>query len=135
MAFTEVTVAALEPGSADGVLPADWRRFHVFLPTTEPCPYGFLVNGAFATDLSRQEIRLGAGGDDYNRFLIAAAARTLRDGLFPEYLALGSKGLADPLSLLDRGAAMGAAPDDESPATALHRALVAALADHALLPA
>ena len=135
VAFTEVTVAALEPGSADDVLPADWRRFHVFLPTTEPCPYGFLVNGAFATDLSRQEIRLGAGGDDYNRFLIAAAARTLRDGLFPEYLALGSKGLADLLSLLDRGAAMGAAPDDESPATALHRALVAALADHALLPA
>lgn len=135
VAFTEVTVAALEPGSADAVLPADWRRFHVFLPTTEVCPYGFLVNGAFATDLSRQEIRLGATGDDYNRFLIDAAALTLRDRLFPEFLALGSKGLSDLLSLLDRGAAMGREAEDNSPAGALHRALVAHLADYPLLPA
>jgi len=60
---TEVTVAALLAGGAGDVLPDEWRRFHVFLPTAEPCPYSFLVNGAFATDLSRQEIRLGPGSD------------------------------------------------------------------------
>lgn len=135
VAFTEVTVAALEPGSADDRLPADWRRFHVFLPTTEACPYGFLVNGAFATDLSRQEIRLGAASDDYNRFLIDAAARTLRDKLFPEFLAHGSEGLAELLSLLDRGAEIGRGGEDVSPAGALHRAVVEHLATYPLLPA
>ena len=54
--LTEVSVAALEPGSDE--LPLAWRRFHVFLPTSEPCPYPILVNGAFSTDLSRQHVRV-----------------------------------------------------------------------------
>ena len=48
--------------SDDGVpteVPAGWQRLHVFLPTAERCPYPLLVNGAFAADLSRQEIRVG----------------------------------------------------------------------------
>src|SRR5207302_5715455 len=64
--FSEVSVAAPWPLSTAS-LPADWQRFHVFLPTREPCPYRLLVNGAFAADLSRQEVRVTAEPDDYNR--------------------------------------------------------------------
>src|SRR5262249_18408642 len=66
---SEVTVAALIKGGTSDQLPISWRRFHVFLPTAEASPYPLLINGAFATDLSRQEIAIAPEADDYNRFL------------------------------------------------------------------
>jgi hypothetical protein len=79
--LTEVSVAALEPGSAE--LPLDWRRFHVFLPTSEPCPYPILVNGAFSTDLSRQHVRVSPEAGDYNSYIVREAARLVRAELLP----------------------------------------------------
>ena len=127
--LAEVTVAALLLGHDTDILPPEWRRFHVFLPTAERCPYPLLINGAFASDLSRQEIRVSPAGDDYNTWLIGEAARVFRDGLLP---ALRNENQAPTqiLGLLDRSAAVAA---DTS--AALHRAMTSALADEPLVPA
>jgi hypothetical protein len=100
VSLTEVSVAT--PWPVDGPAPdGDWRRFHVFLPTAEKLPQRLLVNGAFATDLSRQEIRVGQEADDYNRYLATQAARVLRDQLIPALLSEGEP--AAVLGILDRG--------------------------------
>ena len=81
---SEVSVAALLEDDAPAPnFPPHWRHFHVFLPTAEPCPYPLLVNGAFVSDLSRQEVRVGEERDDYNRFLMRRVAALFRDVLAP----------------------------------------------------
>lgn len=126
--FTEVSVAAPHPASGM-TLPVDWRRFHVFLPTGEPTPWGMLVNGAFATDLSRQEIRVGDESDDYNRFLIGEVATLFRDQLLP---ALEHEGATTTalLDLLERDSV----PAARRPAQELHHLIAARLRWLPLLP-
>lgn len=122
-------MAALLLGNDTDILPPEWRRFHVFLPTAERCPYPMLINGAFASDLSRQEIRVSPARDDYNTWLIGEAARVFKDGLLP---ALRNENQAPTqiLGLLDRSAAVAG---DTS--AALHRAITSALTDEPLVPA
>jgi len=131
--LTEVTVAALATGGDTDELPAAWRRFHVFLPTAETSPYPLLVNGAFATDLSRQEIRVAAEAEDYNRFLIESAARVLRERLLPALQRHGG-GITAALRLLERDAQQVGLPNPQSPAQEFHRAVIAALGPVALVP-
>jgi hypothetical protein len=95
--LTEVSVAAPEPGSQE--LPPDWRRFHVFLPTSEPCPYPILVNGAFSTDIARQHVRVLPEADDYNSHLVREAARLVRAELLPILQRWGTEAV---LAALDR---------------------------------
>ena len=95
----EVSIAT--PWPHDGTQPpGDWRRFHVFLPTGEHLQQPMLVNGAFATDLSRQEVRVGPESSDYNRFLAGQAAWVARDVLAPVVLA--DAGPEVLLALLER---------------------------------
>lgn len=131
--LTEVTVAALATGGDTDELPVAWRRFHVFLPTAETSPYPLLVNGAFATDLSRQEIRVAAETEDYNRFLIESAARVLRERLLPALQRHGG-GITAALRLLERDAQQVGPPNAQSPAQEFHRAVIAALGPVALVP-
>jgi hypothetical protein len=105
--FTEVSLAARMADGQPVPLPEGWRRFHVFLPTGEPCPYDLLVSGAFGSNLSRQEIRVEDDENNYNRFLFAQAARVLRDRLLPRLLKEGST-VVNCLRLLDRRVAVGA---------------------------
>lgn len=131
--LTQVTVAALVTGGDTDELPPAWRRFHVFLPTGESSPYPLLVNGAFATDLSRQEIRVAAEAEDYNRFLIESAARVLRDRLLPAIQRHGG-GITAALRLLERDAQQIAVPNARSPSQEFHRAVIFALGPVALVP-
>jgi hypothetical protein len=131
--LTEVTVAALATGGDNDELPAAWRRFHVFLPTAETSPYPLLVNGAFATDLSRQEIRVAAETEDYNHFLIGSAARVLRERLLPAIQSQGG-GITAALRLLERDAQQVTLLNAQSPAQEFHRAVIAALGQVALVP-
>ena len=117
--LSEVSVAALMDEGVPTELPAEWQRLHVFLPTTEPCPYPLLVNGAFASDLSRQEIRVGQEADDYNRFLMRRVAILFRDVLSPQLQADGVS-TGNVLKLLDRKAdAPGASEADLCRSSAL----------------
>lgn len=126
--FTEVSVATPWPtGTADD-LPSGWARFHVFLPTGEHSPYPLVVNGAFSTDLSRQEIRIGVDPEDYNRHLLERAAALFRDQLVGELLAGGGRAI-DVLEMLDRARVGQASPIGD----ALHAAMRAAMADLAFL--
>jgi hypothetical protein len=129
--LSEVTVAALISGADTNIVPNAWRKFHVFLPTQEICPYPFLVNGAFATDLSRKEIPTVAESDDYNTFLLGHAARTFRDRLIPE-LSFQDKGPLDVLRLLDRD--LGLRTTASGAAQAMHQKMVDTLAEYPLLP-
>lgn len=124
--LTEVSIAALadEPGEA---MPEVWRHFHVFLPTEEPCPYPMLVNGAFATDLSRQHVRVRSERGDYNSHLVKEAARLFVEQLLP---VLERDGLERVLSVLDRGEE----PSGGDAAELLHLCLVEALENQPLLP-
>ena len=131
--LTEVTVAALVTGGDSDELPIAWRRFHVFLPTADVAPYPLLINGAFATDLSRQEIRVLSEAEDYNRFLIHSAARVLRDRLMPA-MVTHAGGITAALRLLVRDREQSAGSRSDSPANELHRAVVAALAGSPLIP-
>ena len=97
--LTEVSIAALADASGDE-MPEAWKHFHVFLPTEERCPYPMLVNGAFATDLSRQHIRVHAESGDYNSHLLRKAARLFVDEMLPE---LRRESVGRVLSALDRG--------------------------------
>ena len=95
--LTEVSVAA--PGGRVEVLES-WRRFHVFLPTAETSPYPLLVNGAFATDLSRQHVPVSDDPDDYNANLIRRAARLVCSQLIP---MIRQQGVEAVLRLFERG--------------------------------
>lgn len=124
--LTEVSVATLEPGSDE--LPADWRHFHVFLPTAEPCPYPILVNGAFSTDLSRQRVRVSAESGDYNAYLVRQAAGLVRAELLPLLRRFGVEAV---LTALDRGEHLG---QEAETAALLHTAIRDELDDVPLLP-
>jgi hypothetical protein len=124
--LTETSVATLEPGSAD--LPTEWRHFHVFLPTSEPCPYPILVNGAFNTDLSRRRVRVSPESGDYNAYLVRQAARLIRAELVPLLRRTGTEAV---LTALDRG---GHPTHEADAADLLHAALRDELASVPLLP-
>lgn len=126
--LTEVSVATLVP-DAPSEAPVAWRRFHVFLPTAEHCPYPLLVNGAFTTDLSRQQVRVSSDPDDYNAHLIRQAARLVREQLVPVLRETG--GPESVLAMLDRG---GVQTVGDLAADLLHRSLVDELAVEPLLP-
>lgn len=98
---TEVAVATRMRGQRPIPLEQAWRRLHVFLPTGEPCPYDLLVNGAFSSNLSRQEVRVEHDGTNYNHYLLARAASLFLSGLLPTLLRHGAT-VAECLSLLDR---------------------------------
>ncbi|TVS08506.1 MAG: hypothetical protein EA424_28480, partial [Planctomycetaceae bacterium] len=123
---TEVSVAALADGAA-GKMPDDWKHFHVFLPTAEPCPYPLLVNGAFSTDLSRQHVRVNSETCDYNSHLVRMAAQLFVDRLLP---ILRAESPERVLQVLDR--CPNTAVGDTS--ALLHESLVAAIEDVPLLP-
>ncbi|MBI5487040.1 MAG: DUF3883 domain-containing protein [Deltaproteobacteria bacterium] len=131
--FTEVSIAARMGGEKPIALKDQWRRFHVFLPTGEPCPYDLLVSGAFGSNLSRQEIRVEHDSTNYNRFLFRQAARVLRDRLLPKLLA-GGAAVLDCLALLDRHVEP-CSRCATAAAQALYEEVVDALASLALLPA
>jgi len=126
--FAEVSVATLVPEAASEFTDA-WRRFHVFLPTAELCPYPLLVNGAFMTDLSRRQLRVSSDAGDYNAHLIGQAARLVRTQLLPILREVGPEAV---LAALDRGDGdhrMGGPA-----AELLHESLVEELAGEPLLP-
>lgn len=124
--LTEVSIAVLANEPDDG-MPEEWRHFHVFLPTEERCPYPMLVNGAFATDLSRQHIRVRAESGDYNSHLVREAARLFVEEMLPE---LRSESVGRVLSALDRGDD----PGGGDAADLLHECLVDVLVDEPLIP-
>lgn len=123
---TEVSVAALSDGKTDQ-MPEDWKHFHVFLPTEEPCPYPMLVNGAFSTDLSRQRLRVNAETGDYNSHIVRQAARLFVSELVP---LLRERGTERVLEVLDRGLE----PDGGEAAALLHVSLMESLSSEPLLP-
>lgn len=124
--MTEVSVAVLADGSADK-MPKDWKHFHVFLPTAEPCPYPLLVNGAFSTDLSRQHVRVSSEAGDYNSHLVRMAAQLFVDKLLPLLCAESPERV---LQVLDRGTK----PSGGDAAALLHESLVATMEAVPLLP-
>lgn len=126
---TEVSVAVCDPARTTAPMPSEWRRFHVFLPTTEPSPYPMLVNGAFATDLSRQRVLVAEDPTDYNAHLIRSAATTFTSRLLP---ALEAMGVDVALLALER--AEQSEGDEASAGSRFHRALCDALADLPLIP-
>lgn len=88
--LTEAAVAARINGGKAVELPPDWRRLHVFLPSSEPCPYDLLISAAFNSNLTRQEIKVDANADDYNRHVLGHVARLFRDQLLPELTKAGT---------------------------------------------
>lgn len=133
VAYTEVSVATRISDGVPRPLRAEWRKFHVFLPTAEPCPYELLVSGAFSSSLSRQEIRVELDPANYNRFLLHQAALLLRDALIPALLS-GGVPLTDVLRLLQRQVTSAGAPSDTLSAQTLYEAVRAALLEHAIVP-
>ncbi len=130
---SEVSVAALLDDGIPTDLPAAWQRLHVFLPTLEPCPYPLLVNGAFASDLSRQEIRVGEEATDYNRFLMRRVAALFRDVLSAQ-LQTDGVSTKDILRLLDRKADAPGALESTAAGQALYEAMRLELSAHPFLP-
>ncbi len=131
--LSEVSVAAqLESDHPIGVR-SEWRKFHIFLPTGEICPYPFLVNGAFSSDLSRRDIRIGEGSGDYNRHLLQCCARLFRDRLVPGLQDTGSSA-TEILRLLDREVEPRE-PAEREPAQALYEAMRDALSAEPFLDA
>ncbi len=125
--LAEVSIATLV-NESDSPMPEEWKHFHVFLPTEEPCPYPMLVNGAFSTDLSRQRIAVHDDIGDYNSHLVREAARLFGAKMLPE---LREQSTERALSALDRG-------EDPSvggnAAELFHESLVEVLASEPLLP-
>jgi hypothetical protein len=105
---TEVSIAVPVDGTR---LEDDARKFHVFLPTQERCPYPFLVNGAFSTDLSRQRVRIAEGARDYNSHLVRHAARLLRHEVLPMLLEDDEAAALGALERRRTAAGHGAAAD------------------------
>ena len=124
--LSEVSVAIRKPTAGRVDLPEEWRRFHVFLPTQEPSTYPMLVNGAFSTDLSRQQVRVSSDPRDYNSHLIRHAAHLFRDLLLP---LVRDSGAEIALDLLDRGTKRGGQAAD-----LLHAQLTLVLAEVPLIP-
>lgn len=124
--LTEVSIAVLADAPAEE-MPESWKHFHVFLPTEERSPYPMLVNGAFATDLSRQQVRVRPERGDYNSHLVREAARLFVDEMLP---VLRRDGLERVLAVLDRGED----PSGGAAAELLHSCMVDALAEKPLLP-
>ncbi len=124
--LTEVSVASPANNPRDG-LPEDWKHFHVFLPTEEYCPYPLLINGAFATDLSRQHLSVRDDPHDYNAHLLGEAARVFAETMLPRLL---SEGVDRVLEALDRGED----PAGGEAAGHFHERLVKVLAGLPLLP-
>lgn len=129
---TEVSVGARVRDSRPIALNPSWRRLHVFLPTVETSPYDLLVSGAFATNLSRQEIRIENDTSNYNRFLLRSAARLLTECLIPSLLSAGAAA-ADVLQLLDRKCDVNAVCTNAS-GQALFEEVRGALQDLSFLP-
>jgi hypothetical protein len=129
---SEVSVAARLDDGRPTALPSAWKHFHVFLPTAEPSPYPLLVNGAFLSDLSRQEIRVGDERDDYNRFLMHCVAALFRDVLAPHLERAGAE-IALIIRLLDRDAEAPGVPAPTAAADALYQAMRNELATHSFL--
>jgi hypothetical protein len=128
---TETAVAARISGDRVVALPPDWRLLHVFLPSAEPCPYDVLISAAFNSNLSRQEIKVEAGGHNYNRWLITNAARLFCDHLLPALLARGCD-IAHIIGLLRRSREASEAV--RSASHAVHEAFRAQLAHVPLIP-
>jgi hypothetical protein len=124
--LTEVSIAALTPETNDE-MPDEWKHFHVFLPTAEYCPYPMLVNGAFATDLSRQQVKVRTESGDYNSHLIREAARLFVELMLPILQRLGADNV---LHVLDRGVNQSGG----DAARLLHSSLTEALSSVPLLP-
>ncbi|MBL7044307.1 MAG: DUF3883 domain-containing protein [Pirellulaceae bacterium] len=130
--FTEVSVAARVGDQQPVALEDGWRRFHVFLPTSEPCPYDLLVSGALGSNLSRQEIRVEDDATNYNRFVFGQVARVLRDRLIPKLLDEGAT-VVNCLRMLDRRVDVGS-PCATAAAQALYEEVTRHLADLVFLP-
>ena len=90
-------------------------------------PYPLLVNGAFATDLSRQHVPVSDDPDDYNANLIRRAARLVCSQLIP---MIRQQGVEAVLRLFERGSG----GDHAGAAALLHRAITDELADMPLIP-
>lgn len=99
--LTEVAIASRMDSGKATELPAQWRKLHVFLPSGEACPYDLLISGAFNSNLSRQEIKVDAAAEDYNRFLLHRIAVLFRDQLLPALIGSGTT-IEGVLSLLRR---------------------------------
>ena len=99
----------------------------MFLPTAETSPYPLLVNGVFATDLSRQHVPVSDDPDDYNANLIRRAARLVCSQLIP---MIHQQGVEAVLRLFERGSG----GDHAGAAALLHRAITDELADMPLIP-
>jgi len=122
---TEVSVAVRVDGGVPA--PASDPLVHVFLPTGERMPYPFLINGAFASGLSRQSIRVEEDPRNYNGFLIQQAARLLSDTLFPALAAVDRR---ETILLLKRDQSI------QSPlSAAVYQAVRNRIADQRLVPA
>jgi hypothetical protein len=124
--LTEVSIAVPEELDA-GDMPAEWRRFHVFLPTAEICAYPMIVNGAFATDLSRKRVQVSGEEDDYNAHLVRSAAQLFVHALIPR---LQEGGVESVLRALDRGED----PDESDATNYFHACLVDQLTEVPLIP-
>lgn len=124
--LSEVSVAVRS--GEDPQLDSEIRRFHVFLPTQEPAACSVLINGAFATDLSRRHVKVADSTIDYNSHLIREAAKTFADVLVPHLVE--QAGARYVLQVL------GEESDSAGETAELTRhALCDALADTPLLPA
>jgi hypothetical protein len=130
---SEVSVATLLSEGTPAIPPDAWRHFHVFLPTAESCPYPLLVNGAFVSDLSRQEIRVGEEQDDYNSFLMQRVAALFRDRLCTQLERDGATTGAI-LRMLDREVEAPGAPSVTAAGQALYIAMRDELGAHPFLP-
>jgi hypothetical protein len=130
--ITEVSVAARMRDDHPIALDPLWRKLHVFLPTGEPCPYDLLVSGAFNSNLSRQEIRVEPDSSNYNRFLLAQVARTLRESLIPALMLQGSSAEA-VLRIFDRKSGLNS-PSPSRAAQILYEEVRRALADFLFIP-
>lgn len=129
---TELSVAARLSDGQPIPLPPEWRKFHVFLPTAEACPYDLLISGAFNSNLSRQEIRVEANALNYNRFLLQQSARVVRDTLLPLVLT-GNAGARGVIAILDRRANIGE-PCATAAAQVFYEQMRAALGEFPFIP-
>jgi hypothetical protein len=124
--ISEVSVAVRD--AEDPRIEPEKRCFHVFLPTQEPSGCSVLVNGAFATDLSRQHVQVSDSALNYNAHLVRQAAETFVETLVPHLL--NERGPRCVLRALDQeGCIAGEA------ALLLRTALTDVLADTPMLPA
>jgi hypothetical protein len=130
--LTEVSVAVPIEDDRPAELAQQARLLHVFLPTAEVCPYPMVINGAFSTGLSRQEVRVTPDPTDYNSWLLSQAAEAFVQHLAPRLRALGATDI-HIVDLLDRGAAK---PYDDATTPTGHvlvESMRRALAEHPIV--